>query len=229
VLLSLKIALLATGFAAVLIWLPAREEPNRFPVGLDVSQEVTRAPRELPAPRSDPAPVSTSDAPSAGELVALTATHFYSSASAPLSNQRLGSTKPADAETRQELVRRLQRELGRVGCYGGEADGDWGPGSKRAMSAFLGRVNASLPVAEPDYILLALLQNRSVTCDDRAGKAALAGDADESPLDFGDNSAPSARAASQPDRAPLNRSATASRSSFTPVYERSWRERVFER
>lgn len=66
---------------------------------------------------------------------------------------------------RDELVRNLQRELRRVGCYAGEIDGDWGSGSKRAMSNFTDRVNASLPVEQPDFILLTLLRGQPAgTC-----------------------------------------------------------------
>jgi hypothetical protein len=64
-----------------------------------------------------------------------------------------------------ELAREIQRELKRVGCYGGEIDGSWGAGSKRALGAFLERVNASLPTAEPDHFLLFLIKGeRAATC-----------------------------------------------------------------
>jgi hypothetical protein len=63
--------------------------------------------------------------------------------------------------SRDELVRGLQRELRRVGCYWGEVDGSWGAGSKRAMGSFMDRVNASLPMEQPDFILLTLLQSHS--------------------------------------------------------------------
>ena len=66
---------------------------------------------------------------------------------------------PALTETsRYELVRNLQRELKRVSCYAGDIDGDWGTGSRRAMAAFTDRVNASLPIEQPDFILLTLVQ-----------------------------------------------------------------------
>jgi hypothetical protein len=78
---------------------------------------------------------------------------------------RLTSSKPADADARRALTKDLQRELRRVGCYQGDLDGSWGPETKRAMSAFTDRVNATLPVEEPDYILLALVRGQSVqTC-----------------------------------------------------------------
>lgn len=73
----------------------------------------------------------------------------------------LRSSKPGDAATRYELARDLQRELKRAGCYGGEITGVWSPATKRAMSAFLDRANATLPINAPDYILLSLVQNHS--------------------------------------------------------------------
>ena len=76
-------------------------------------------------------------------------------------NGRLTSSKPGDGETRAQLARDLQRELKRVGCYGGEITGNWSPSTQRAMGAFMDRVNASLPADEPDYILLTLVQGQS--------------------------------------------------------------------
>jgi hypothetical protein len=56
------------------------------------------------------------------------------------------------------LARDLQRELRRVGCYGGEVSGVWTAASRRAMKAFTDRVNAALPVDAPDPILLSLVR-----------------------------------------------------------------------
>ena len=75
--------------------------------------------------------------------------------------RRLTSSKPGDDATRLQLTRDLQRELQRVGCYGGEVTGNWTPSTKRAMSAFMDRVNAPLPIEEPDYILLTLVQGHT--------------------------------------------------------------------
>lgn len=78
---------------------------------------------------------------------------------------KLKSPKPGDTETRAEMTRDLQRQLQRVGCYSGEITGTWTPASKRAMTAFMDRVNATLPVDEPDYILLTLVQgHKSEAC-----------------------------------------------------------------
>jgi len=62
---------------------------------------------------------------------------------------------PAD---RASLARELQRELKRVGCYGGEVNGVWTTSSRMAMKAFTDRANATLPIDQPDYILLSLVK-----------------------------------------------------------------------
>lgn len=89
---------------------------------------------------------------------------------------RITSSKPADSETRIQLTRDLQSELKRVGCYAGEINGSWTSSTKKAMSSFMDRVNATLPVNEPDYILLTLVQGHAAkacgsTCP--AGQTAL--------------------------------------------------------
>lgn len=77
----------------------------------------------------------------------------------------LNAPKKNDWQTRYELARDLQRELKRVGCYGGEITGTWTRSSKAAMVDFMDRVNATLPVDTPDYILLTLVQNhREIAC-----------------------------------------------------------------
>jgi hypothetical protein len=52
----------------------------------------------------------------------------------------------------------LQEELRRVGCYAGEVNGEWTTSTRRAMQEFMQRVNAVLPIEQPDGILLALVQ-----------------------------------------------------------------------
>lgn len=76
-------------------------------------------------------------------------------------------TPPAEAvvakpvETPAEriaLVRSLQFELKRVGCYSGEVNGVWTTSSRMAMKSFTERVNASLPIDNPDPVLLSLVK-----------------------------------------------------------------------
>lgn len=77
----------------------------------------------------------------------------------------LRSANPADPETRAELASDLQRELRRVGCYGGEITGTWNAATRRAMAAFMDRANATLPFDDPDYVLLALVQShQDIAC-----------------------------------------------------------------
>ena len=61
---------------------------------------------------------------------------------------------------RDVLIRELQKELRRVGCYEGELNGVWTHTTRRAMKTFTDRVNASLPVDEPDAILFAMVQGQ---------------------------------------------------------------------
>ena len=66
---------------------------------------------------------------------------------------------------RDSLARELQRELRRTGCYEGELNGAWTPATRRAMKACTDRLNASLPVDEPDAVLLAMVQGeRDLVC-----------------------------------------------------------------
>lgn len=75
------------------------------------------------------------------------------------------SLKPTNPDSRYKLVVELQQNLRRLGCYYGRIDGSWGPGSKDAMQTFTDRVNAALPIDEPDYVLLTLLQShKGKTC-----------------------------------------------------------------
>ncbi len=93
---------------------------------------------------------------------------------ADIGQRKLSSSRPADEDARRELVRDLQRELKRVGCFDGEVNGTWNPLTKKAMIAFTDRVNATLPLDEPDYILLTLVQGHgSQAC----GKSCPAGQA----------------------------------------------------
>ena len=64
---------------------------------------------------------------------------------------------PRDRDT---LARALQKELRRVGCYEDELNGAWTPATRRAMKAFTDRVNATLPVEEPDGVLFVMVQSQ---------------------------------------------------------------------
>jgi len=72
----------------------------------------------------------------------------------------------AGPNNRFKLIRTLQQRLRAAGCYYGDIDGDWGPASRRAMQSFTRKVNASLPVERPDFVLLALMDaHTAVGCN----------------------------------------------------------------
>lgn len=76
---------------------------------------------------------------------------------------RSSGSKPVDREARHTLASDIQKELKRVGCFDGEASGEWTPATRKAMRSFTERVNATLPVDEPDYILLTLIQGHATS------------------------------------------------------------------
>src|SRR5215467_8596499 len=79
---------------------------------------------------------------------------------APRSGEAAPSRTAAIPRDRDSLARELQKELRRVGCYEGELNGVWTPATRRAMKTFTDRVNASLPVDQPDAVLFAMVQSQ---------------------------------------------------------------------
>lgn len=121
------------------------------------------APKEATVPATGPLPVAARPAPAAvGDSMIETATIQHRGpaqviAPVPVQVSR-NSMRPSDDASRANLAREIQAELRRVGCYDGNIDGDWGPAAKRAMKSFTDRVNAVLPMEQPDYILLTLVK-----------------------------------------------------------------------
>jgi hypothetical protein len=74
---------------------------------------------------------------------------------APLGSSPTWGSPSSD---RVPLAQQLQRELARVGCYEGEINGVWTPATRRALKAFMDRVNAALPTDTPDRIQLLLVE-----------------------------------------------------------------------
>ena len=68
---------------------------------------------------------------------------------------------PRDPDARYKLVLDIQQQLRRAGCYWGRIDGSWGYATKDAMKEFTDRVNATLPLDQPDYVQLTLIQSHS--------------------------------------------------------------------
>lgn len=93
------------------------------------------------------------------------ATALGSSATARREPAPLKTLAVHDGAGRSALVRRIKRELRRVGCYYGRIDGDWDSNVRGAADTFMDRVNASLPNS-PDHVLLALVRNHKAgACD----------------------------------------------------------------
>lgn len=110
------------------------------------------------AAKARPAAARVQGAPLSGWQTALAAT----GASLQTQTRALEPTSP---KSRYKLIVDLQRKLKTKGCYYGRIDGSWGPGSKRAMHSFMQRVNAALPVEDPNYVLLSLLKsNAGASC-----------------------------------------------------------------
>ena len=80
-------------------------------------------------------------------------------APAPRPVQPSQRTNPVPGD-RASLVRELQRELKRVGCYSGDVNGVWTTSSRMAMKSVTDRVNATLPIDNPDDILLSLVRGQ---------------------------------------------------------------------
>ena len=81
---------------------------------------------------------------------------------------------PNDPEARYKLVLEIQQQLRRVGCYWGRTDGSWGVGTKDALKEFTDRVNATLPLDEPDYVQLTLIQSHGEKVVRRRARRAIA-------------------------------------------------------
>ena len=112
------------------------------------------APTRLPADRAGAGPC--------GRARARASRHPSSSRSRRVPSEPSAAPPRAAAipRDRDTLARELQKELRRVGCYDGELNGAWTPLTRRAMKAFTDRVNATLPVEEPDAVLFAMVQGQ---------------------------------------------------------------------
>ena len=76
-----------------------------------------------------------------------------------------GGGDTCDATGANDLARELQSELARVGCYAIAIDGLWGPGSRKAMSAFNAATQSELPVNNPTPgALVAVAKETGTVC-----------------------------------------------------------------
>ena len=78
-------------------------------------------------------------------------------------NANLASLNPAPSQT--EITKSVQSELRRVGCYAGNADGDWDPSSQRSLSLFNRNAGMKLDVKTANADTLdAIKQKPSRVC-----------------------------------------------------------------
>jgi hypothetical protein len=131
------------------------------------------------APAVTPAPVQSISQPpvASGTAAAPIAPAPLTPPQVLTRNTTASPARPTDTTARADLARDIQKELKRVGCYTGEVSGEWTPDTRRAMKAFVDRVNAALPIDEPDHILRTMVQGHPGSACGKscpAGQAALA-------------------------------------------------------
>ena len=147
----------------------AKIKPSQLPNSQPVTPTATASPAgEIVAPSRQRASTSDDKSEPAGktfsaampaEIAASQAQIDTAPTPQPMTrNATTAAAKPSDLQARTGLTRDIQRELKRVGCYDGEVNGEWSPGTRRAMKSFIERVNAALPTDEPDHILRTMVQ-----------------------------------------------------------------------
>jgi len=73
--------------------------------------------------------------------------------------ERAGKDKPGhQLDSAQQLATALQRELKRIGCYGGPINGTWGPASRSAIADFNRHAKMTLATDTPEEASLKALQ-----------------------------------------------------------------------
>jgi hypothetical protein len=163
--------LILAGLAAAAYGLPSGTDPGDLE--LPQFSEVAKTPPDVgsspkapvqvaaaPEARSEARPVPPSPAPVVARLPAATMPAPIVVTLAPRHSEPAApAARPSPLlRDRDTIGRELQKELKRVGCYEGELNGAWTPLTRQAMKSFTDRVNATLPVDEPDSILLTLVQ-----------------------------------------------------------------------
>jgi len=130
--------------------------------------------------RARPAPVVTAAAPQPDAVGAPDAAQGWQTAVAVAPSSvtpvGTGALDPSNPDSRYKLVVDIQQHLKRVGCYWGRVNGSWNANTRDAMRSFTDRVNATLPIENPDYVLLTLLQaHNGRTCGECPAGEVLSG------------------------------------------------------
>jgi hypothetical protein len=152
--LALLVCALAAAWALPsVLWNPVPERAQQPSSGA-ISPAVVAA--------SAPRPAESVERPDHSQTVAQETTTVLLPSRGMREDVKASSQPYKDGES-SRLVRDLQRELKRVGCYAHEIDGVWTPATRKAMQDFADRVNAALPVVRPDLPQLILLQSHPET------------------------------------------------------------------
>lgn len=122
----------------------ARLDSEKAPPAAEAAPADNAALTDPAAPPPGPAAVEGANAP-VGDLAALTPP------AATVETE--GPPKPD-----RDLIRSVQEELSRLGCYAGKSDGVWGRKSRSAVTAFADHAKLTLASLEPSEELLASLQ-----------------------------------------------------------------------
>ncbi|MGF1650604.1 MAG: peptidoglycan-binding protein [Hyphomicrobiaceae bacterium] len=143
-------SVVAGGIAAISALLPQSKTAENLEI---VTQIV--APQAIPVHAAHP---YADEAQSLGRVaeIGFTARTLIAAGTVHAIPKRVSSVAPGDAETREAVVRSLQFELRRAGCYNGAIDGAWTPSTRAAADDLVLSSNSKLPTTEPDYVLLAL-------------------------------------------------------------------------
>ncbi len=160
--------ILAVGLVGLAVWLanlmlPASngEEQLRSLINIATQgSEGTMAPVAAPpmesqvevAAQASPAPAATPLKPAT-----LTAEPVLR-VTTPSGDAKLSPVAETVDEAQSKIVLRLQQQLRRVGCFKGNLHGQWDAATRRAMARFNDRVNAHLPLDQPNPILLTLVE-----------------------------------------------------------------------
>ena len=121
---------------------------------------------------------------------------------APRTDSAETSRDATPVVSEQELARKLQTELKRVGCYMGRADGIWGRNSRRALSAFYTHSKAREDATSPSLALIDVVaKERKRVCPEPKPEVS-ASAPDKSDKSSTKQNTNSARTASQKSKCP---------------------------
>ena len=145
--------MLATAIVGYVVWTGGESPPSdEVVVNSPVFKTVALTP-PMPVPAARPRARDAAD-PRARD--AADAPHDDDTANAQGAD---GLADPDRFADQVSVVRAVQQQLKRAGCYSGRVNGVWSPSTRKAMAAFTTVVNARLPVNRADPVLLVLIES----------------------------------------------------------------------